>query len=470
MVFNLGDSIIRNVSNFIIVYTFFSAFLYLLLFIISARKIKKNYSLDLKYKFEDIIESDFSPPVSILVPSYNEEAGIYASVKSLIDLQYPTFEIIIINDGSTDLTLPLLIERFDMVEVTRTIRKQLATNPIKGIYRSLYYPNLYLIDKENGGKSDALNAGINLSRYPYFCSLDGDSILESDAFLKIMKPILDSEEEIVAVGGNVQIANGCKIEKGKVLEIGLPKNILVIMQIIEYLRAFLMGRLGLSHYNLLLIVSGAFGVFSKEWVIRAGGYKKNTVGEDMELIVRLHRKIKEEKKKAKIFFIPQPVCWTEAPESAYFLKRQRTRWHRGLYESLWNHRCMLFNPKYGAIGIISMPYFLLVELLGPIIEFLGYILIVIGLIRGDVFIEYAFIIFLLAMLYGSALSMGAVLLEEWSQRRYSRISHVSKLFFYALTESLWYRLMVSYWRCIGFFQAIRGKKEWGHIQRKGLIK
>ncbi|SDY19442.1 Glycosyltransferase, catalytic subunit of cellulose synthase and poly-beta-1,6-N-acetylglucosamine synthase [Evansella caseinilytica] len=469
MAFSAND-LFSYISYFIIAYTVFVTSFYLVLFIISMRKIKKNYPLNRNEKYEEMIDSDFSPPVSILVPAFNEAAGIYGSVKSLLDLQYPAYEIIVINDGSTDNTLALLLEKFAMAEVTRIIRRQLWTKEVSAVYRSTYYPHLYVIDKENGGKSDALNAGINFSRYPYFCSLDGDSILESDAFLKIMKPILDAKEEIVAVGGNVRIANGCTIEKGRIKQVGLSANVLVKMQVIEYLRAFLMGRIALSHYNILLIVSGAFGVFSKEWVIRAGGYKTTTVGEDMELIVRLHRLIVEGRHRAAIHFIPHPVCWTEAPETASVLKKQRTRWHRGLFESLWAHRKMLFNRKYGKIGLISMPYFLFVELLGPIIEFFGYFIIVIGLWRGNLYLEYAVIIFLITLLYGSCLSMGAVLLEEWSQRKYPKVSDISKLFFFALTESLWYRFMVSYWRFIGFFQAVFQKKGWGHIERKGVIK
>ncbi len=190
-----------------------------------------------------------------------------------------------------------------------------------------------------------------------------------------MKPILESNGEVIASGGSIRIANGCKIQNGDILQVGLSEKPLVIMQTIEYLRAFLMGRIGLSRHNLLLIVSGAFGVFSKSWVLEAGGYKKDTVGEDMELVVRLHRLIKEKKLKKKIVYIPDPVCWTEVPEEMTYLRRQRRRWHQGLFESLWAHKPMLANPKYGTLGFIALPYFWLVEFLGPIVECTGYLYI-----------------------------------------------------------------------------------------------
>jgi len=320
----------------------------------------------------------------------------------------------------------------------------------------------------NGGKADALNCGINYANYPYFCSLDGDSVLEREAFLKIMKPMLESNEDIMATGGSVRIANGSKIESGDVQSIGLSPNPIVVMQEVEYLRAFLMGRIGLSKHNLLLIVSGAFGVFSKHWVVEAGGYLKDTVGEDMELVVRLHRMNKERKLNKKIIYVPDAVCWTEAPESVKYLRRQRNRWHRGLLESLWKHRAMLLNPKYGTVGMVSLPYFVFIELLGPVIELSAYFLLLISLLFGGVYAEFALLLFFVSILYGSIFSMGAVLLEEWSLKKYPRVRDVVRLFFYAMTESLWYRPLTVYWRCEGFIQQIMGKRSWGEMQRKGV--
>lgn len=435
--------------------------------IISLFHIRKTYELDDFEPYEDLLQSEFTKPVSILVPAYNESAGIYGSIRSLISIEYPEYEIIIINDGSKDDTLEKLIDRFQMVKIHRVIRKQLETKQVRGIYQSIVYPNLIVIDKENGGKADALNAGINLSRYPYFCSLDGDSIIERYAFLKVLKPIIESDGEVIASGGSVRIANGCDIQNGELVRIELSRKPLVVMQIIEYMRAFLTGRIGLSEHNLLLIVSGAFGVFSKEWVINAGGYA-HTVGEDMELVVRLHRLIKEKNATKKIIYVPDPVCWTEAPDSIKFLRRQRKRWHKGLFESLWKHRILMFNPKYGSIGLFSMPYFFFVEFLGPLIELIGYTIFIISIFTGSIYLEYAKIFFLLSLIYGSIYSMASVLLEEWSMERYPKVKHFVILFLVSITETFWYRPLTVIWRVEGMIEMLIGKKGWGEMVRKGV--
>ncbi len=454
-------------GSVIFMYMIFVIFFYLIMFIISAFQLRKQYQLNDEEPYDDLLKFSYSAPVSILVPAYNESAGIIGSIRSLLSIHYREYEVIVVNDGSSDDTLEKLLKEFDLVKVRHIIRKQLETKEVKNVYRSRLYDYLYVVDKENGGKSDALNAGINLSHYPYFCSIDGDSVLERDAFLKVMKPIIDSNGEVIASGGSVRIANGCTIENGAIVSVRLDTKPIVVMQVIEYLRAFLMGRIGLSHHNLLLIVSGAFGVFSKKWVIEAGGYS-HTVGEDMELVVRLHRLIKKRKTKNKIVYIPDPVCWTEAPDEIKYLRRQRNRWHRGLLDSLWKHKDMIFNPKYGSIGMISMPYFVFIELLGPIMELLGYLFIIASLFIGGVFLEFAYVLFLLMVLYGSLYSMAAVLLEEWSLRKFPKVSDVAVLFFFSLTESFWYRPLTVLWRCQGFIDGLRNKKGWGEMQRKGV--
>ena len=455
-------------GSFITIYMFVVIAFYSILMLISAVQLRKEYKLDGDESYEEYIHGVYVKPISILVPAYNEEAGIIPSVRSLISIQYPSFEVIVINDGSKDSTLEKMIEHYEMFPIQKVVRTQIPSNTIKAVYQSRILPHLYLIDKENGGKADALNAGLNVSNYPYFCSLDGDSILERDAFVKVMKPILESNGDVIASGGSIRIANGCNIQNGNILKVGLSEKPLVIMQTIEYLRAFLMGRIGLSRHNLLLIVSGAFGVFSKSWVMEAGGYKKNTVGEDMELVVRLHRLIKEKKLKKKIVYIPEPVCWTEVPEEMTYLRRQRRRWHQGLFESLWSHKKMLLNPKYGNLGFISLPYFWIVEFFGPIVECLGYLYVLLALFFGGIYMEFAILIFLLTCLYGSIFSMAAVLLEEWSLRKYPKVSDIMKLFFYSLTETLWYRPLTVFWRMEGIWNLLRGNHSWGEMKRKGV--
>ena len=471
------DPLLTVINILIFIYFIALCTTYLILFLISFKKLEKVRGLHQIEPYKKMKDSSFTVPLSILVPAYNEEIGVVNTILSLVTgsgrLDYPQFEVIVINDGSKDNTMQKVIDRFQMEFIKNKVfqkRNGIETKPIKNLYQSKVYPFLFLIDKENGGKADALNAGINLSRYPYFASIDGDTILDPDSFLKIMKPIVENtDDEILATGGNVLIANGSKVAHGQVKEMGLSRNPLVVMQNIEYMRAFLVGRVGLSEKNLLLIISGAFGVFKTSRVIQVGGYLSNTIGEDMELVVRLHRKNIENKWGAKIEYVADPVCYTEAPDSLKYLRTQRIRWHRGLFESLWAHRKMIMNKKYGSIGFVAMPYFLLVEFLGPIIEFLGYITLLLNLILGNLYVNYSVMLFLMMIVYGSFFSMGAVLLEEWRLSKYNKISELSRLFFYALTEVFWYRPILTYWRIVVTISILFGRKQgWGEMKRKGV--
>ncbi|PXW80907.1 cellulose synthase/poly-beta-1,6-N-acetylglucosamine synthase-like glycosyltransferase [Pseudogracilibacillus auburnensis] len=463
-------SLILEVGSLIIViFMFFIITIYGIMLIVSLFQMRRNHSFGNNKPYEKFLKSSFIKPVSILVPAYNESIGIYGSVRSLLNIEYPEYEIIIINDGSTDNTLEKVLERFQCYKVQRVIRRQLETKEIKAIYQSSIYENLIVIDKWNGGKADALNAGINVAQYPYIGSLDADSIIEKHAFLKVVKPMMESNYHVIASGGSVRVANGSLIENGEVMETKLSKKPIVLMQVIEYLRAFLIGRIGLSHSNLLLIVSGAFGVFDKKWVVRAGGYA-DTIGEDMELIVRLHRMIKEQKLHKKIIFVPDSVCWTEVPESIKYLRKQRKRWQKGLFESIWRHRTLLFNPKYGSIGMISMPYYFLIEFLSPIIELAGYMLVIISIFTGDIYVEIALTFLFLSIIYGTIYSMVSVLLEEWSMDRYPNTNQFIRIFFWSLTESFWYRPLTVIWRMEGMFELIFGNREWGEMDRKGVSK
>lgn len=451
-----------------VTYMLFSSLSYLFLFFFAYRKVNREKGLDIKESIEDIAGNSQTFPVSVLVPAYNEETGIVSTVRSLLALDYPEREIIIIDDGSKDETAEKVVTEFKMKKIPFAVRSHIATAGIIEVYQSKLFPYIKLIKKENGGKADALNAGINLSIYPYFCAIDGDCVLESDALLKTMKPIIETDGKVVATGGSIRIANGSTISRSKVDEVNLPRGPIVLMQIIEYFRAFLIGRLGLSQMNILLIVSGAFGVFNKERVIAIGGYNRNTVGEDMELVVRLHRRLKEEKLRNRIAYIPDPVCWTEAPESMDVLHSQRVRWQRGLTETLWMHKKMFLNPKYGAVGLFSFPYFVLVELFGSLFELMGYLVIFGGFFLGLVEPQNAGILFLVTVFYGSLISSLAVLLEEMTLHKYPKLSHLMKLFFWALTESFWYRPIMVIWRVEGFFKSFRKNQQWGDMKRKGI--
>ncbi len=463
------NTVIEILSYIIIGYMIAASSIYILLFLVAGPKVNREKKLNRREQIEELSISKDTYPISVLVPAYNEEAGVVGTVRSLLGLNYPQYEIVVVNDGSTDQTSEKLFKHFQMEPIDLAIRRYFKTGEITKAYRSALHPNLFLIEKENGGKADALNAGINFSHYPYFAAIDGDSILEQDALLKTMKPIIDSSGRVTATGGTVRIANGCKINRGVVEEITLPRRPIEIMQIIEYFRAFLIGRLGFSRINILLIISGAFGVFEKSRVIKVGGYNTNTVGEDMELIVRLHRSIKDEKSDQRIEYIQDPVCWTEAPSDVASLKGQRIRWQRGLAETLWTHRGMLFNPKYKGIGMFSYPYYLFIELLSAVIEVTGYFIIIAGLLFSFINTDIALVMLLVMVLYGSLLSSLAVLLEEWTYHKYPSVGSIVVLYLYALTETFWYRILNNFWRITGLINAFRKKSSWGNMERKGMF-
>lgn len=466
----LIEIVMKFFGSFIIFYMLIVILVYGAMMLFAFIQLRKRYGLNKKDIEEDYIDAMYAKPVSIIVPAYNEEIGIINNIYSLLSLHYPQVEIIVVNDGSTDETQAKVIEHFQMKPVKKVVRQHILTKPVHDIYQSEIYPYLLLVEKENGGKADALNVGINVSTYPYFCSIDGDSILEEKSLLRVMQPIILSNEEVIAAGGNIQIANGFDVRLGSVLKSNLSRNYLVTMQIVEYLRAFMMGRIALSRFNLVLIISGAFSVFSKKWVIEAGGYDKKTIGEDMELVVKLHRMIKERDLKKRIEFVSEPVCWTEAPQTFSVLRKQRRRWQQGLLESLWKHKRMTFNPRYGAIGLVSIPYFWFIECIGPIIEFGGYIYIIFAFFMGQIYYEIAILLMLLLILYGSLLSMLSVLLDAWSMKTYPRMRDILRLLVLSLSEVFWYRPFNLLWRMEGVFRFLFKKREWGNMKRAGFAK
>ncbi|WP_038045550.1 glycosyltransferase family 2 protein [Thermus caliditerrae] len=428
-----------------------------------ARYARELSELSLK----DLLEREAYLPVSILVPTYNEEKTIAHSVRSFLSLHYPEFEVVVVADGPKDRTLEVLKEAFRLVPVEAVYRRVLPSKPVRGIYRSTLYPNLIVVDKENGGKADALNAGLNLARYPLFCSVDADSLLDAQALLRASRLFLE-DEGVLAVGGTIRPLNGAEVRGGVVEAMRLPRGFLEKMQIVEYARAFFLGRAGWSALNALLIISGAFGVFRREEVLRIGGYRTDTVGEDMELVVRLHRRAREEGREYRIPYTPDPICYTEVPADWKTLRRQRNRWHRGLWEVLWFHRGMLFNPRYGRLGLLAMPYFFLFEGLGPVVEVLGYLLFPVFLLLGLTNLDFAALFLLLAMGYGVLLSQLAVGMETLLLKRYPRLRDRLWLLFLSLLETLGYRQVLAFERFLATFQVWRKRGVWGEMQRKGL--
>lgn len=428
----------------------------------------RNYVRQIKaFDLEELMSTAGAPPVTLIAPAYNEEATCVESIKSLLLLKYPEYEILMVNDGSQDGTVDRMISAFDMVPAQRGTTANLKTAKVRGIYRSRMLDNLWLIDKENGGKADALNTGINYCRTPLFCGMDADSLLEREALIRIVRPFMENAKT-VAAGGIIRIVNGCEIAGGSVTKVGLPKNILARLQVLEYLRAFMAGRMGWDALDLTLIISGAFGVFKRSVVVEAGGYRTDTVGEDMELVVRLHRYCRSRNIDYRISYVADPVAWTECPETLGDLGRQRNRWQRGLYETMMTHITMFGNPRYGRIGLVAVPYFFILELLGPILELLGYLSFFLSIIFARISGPYLMAFFMTAFVFGVVLSIAAVALEELSFHRYPRVSDLLKLFVMAVVENFGYRQLNSYWRIKGVIMGMRGVSGWGKMTRKGF--
>jgi len=421
-------------------------------------------------RFGEIFRMPIVKPVSVIVPAFNEEQGIIDSVRSLLSLRYPVFEVIVVNDGSTDATLARLTEAFDLRLSKSVFRKSLPTLPLRGIYRSAIQPKLVVIDKVNGKKADAMNAGLNISRYPLFCAVDADSILEKDALLKVVRPFLEDPGRTIGAGGIIRLSNGCDVRGGQVVRVGIPRNWIARFQILEYLRAFLGGRMGMAMMRSTLIVSGAFGVFRKDIAMACGGYRAASITEDMDLVVRMQKLMHEQKKPYRIQFIPDPICWTEAPEKLKDLSRQRSRWHRGLVQTLVHFRGMLFNPRYGVAGLFAMPFYALFEMAGPFIECLGYALFASHVVLGRVNYPFAVTFFFVAVFYGTFVSLLAILLEELSEHRYPRPRDIFILTAAGIAENLFYRQYLAVVRAWAYVDFVRGKNEWGAMEKRGFAK
>lgn len=416
---------------------------------------------------EEIFGTTHHKPITLICPIFNEAAGVVKSVDSLLALRYPQTEVIVVNDGSQDRSAELLIQAFKLRPSPRVIRQRIPTRAVRGVYDSPFVPNLLFVDKENGGKSDALNCGLNLATYPLVCTMDGDSLLENDALLRAVRPFMD-EAGVVAVGGVIRPVNGCRITPRGIRGIFLPASWLARFQVMEYLRAFLYGRVGLASFGMLFIVSGAFALFRREALLASGGFATSTIGEDFEMAVRLHRACRERRQPYRTSMVPDPICWTEVPEDLRTLGRQRNRWQRGLLETLWRHRRMWLNPRYGRIGMVSMPYFLLFEAAAPLLEASGYLLFAWFVLRGALDAPFVVLFLWVSVFLGILTSVVAIILEVSAGHRYQGIPALLRLLAVALLENLGYRQLTVWWRVRGTLDFLRGKRAWGRMHRTGI--
>jgi cellulose synthase/poly-beta-1,6-N-acetylglucosamine synthase-like glycosyltransferase len=423
-----------------------------------------NYFYENDILLEEIIETDAFMPISILAPAFNEEETIVSSVYSLLKVKYQKFEVIIINDGSTDSTIDKLKESFELYESDELYNLELEHKPIRQVYKSRLYKKLIVVDKDNGRKSDALNVGINISKYPLVCCVDADTILEKSALIKSAQEFI-KDRRTIAVGAAIGITNGSVIKDHTLIQKRVPNNLIESFQILEYLRGFFAGRVGWQPLNGLILISGAFGVFDKGLIKKIGGYR-HAIGEDFDLLLRLRKYCYKNKIDHKVGFVPESLCWTQCPSDYSSLLKQRNRWQRGLMESLLYHRDMIFNPKYKSVGLITMPYFLIVEAFGPLITFFGIISIILFYTYDYINVETMTLFFLLEFVWGISLNIISLYLEIFTKHSYRNGKEFFKLFTLGFIEPFFYKPLLKAELFIATFNFTN--TNWGEIKRKAL--
>jgi cellulose synthase/poly-beta-1,6-N-acetylglucosamine synthase-like glycosyltransferase len=447
---------------FAVVNTFYAVQL-----VAAALELRRNAHL---WSAEDrgrLASSRVAPRITVLAPAYNEEVTVEESVRALLTLEYSNLEVVLVNDGSTDGTLAVLQDAFALEPVHPVYWRRISTQPVVGLFCSTTHPHLIVVDKRNGGKADALNAALNMASGELVCAIDADTVLDGDALLRMARPFL-ADADVLAAGGTIRLANGSTITGGRVGRARAPRSLLAGVQAVEYLRAFLFGRLGWNRLGGNLIVSGAFGLFRREAVLSAGGYLHDTVGEDMELIARLRRQARESGAPDLVHFVPDPVAWTEAPETLAALGRQRDRWHRGLADVLWRHRRLMFNPRYGRLGMVVFPYFFFVELLAPVLEAVGLLVLMPAALLGGDGDSFPLLFLLAGYGYALLLTAATLVMNESLHRHYEGVRERLVMILWAVVENVGYRQLTVVWRLRGLWNFLRGRHHWGTMPRQGF--
>ncbi len=458
-------------NNILFLYYLFSNLAYLTLLILAVVSSAAHQRRLGSIRLEKMKDSPFVPPIAVLVPAHNEEQTIVESVQSLLALDYPELEIIVVNDGSKDQTLAKLEKAYRLVPTDMVYVQSVECKPVRGLYMSPLEPRLLVVDKEPGGsKADAINAALNVASAQFVCVVDADAILERDALLRIMAPVMTDHKKVIAAGGIVRAINGCKVDGGRLTQVKLPRKGIEILQVVEYLRAFLIGREGWAYFNMLVIISGAFGVFQRDLLRKVGGYRPSAIGEDLDLVVRMHRYLLENKQEYHISFIPDPVCWTEVPSDRKSLGSQRARWQKGLMDVLWKNRDMTFNPRYGRIGMFALPYQWIFEFAAPWIEIVGYSTMFLAWVLGVLNRDFFLLFLLFGYGFATMISIGSVLQEEITFRRYTDWRDALRLIAWCFLEHFPYRQLQMWWRLKGTVQYLRGDVVWQPQHRTGFQK
>lgn len=457
-------------GKFFLAYTIVLNLIYVLLIAAAASEFARHFRRRSVIGPDELMAHPMTPAVSLIAPAFNEAVTVVESVKSLLALRYPQFELVLVDDGSTDQTFPLLRDAFDLVETDRAVTEVIAVRePAYAVYESRLDVRLVVVRKRNSGRADALNVGINVAQHPLVCFIDADSLLDPHALLDAARPFVEDPERVVGTGGVILPVNGCRVVDGRVVEARVPRNWWVRIQVVEYLRAFVIGRTGWSRLGVLMLISGAFGMYRRDVVVDVGGLDAGCIGEDLELLVRIHRHLRRQKRAYRVAIVAESVAWTEVPPTRAVLGRQRRRWSRGLTEVLWKHRSMFANPRYGAIGMIGLPYYFAFEFLAPFVEIAGALAIVVGCIVGLVDVPFAMLFLLVALGSSLLVAVSSVLLEELSSHRYKRGKDLGGIFVAAILENFGYRQLTACWRLQGVWSTItRREAVWGLMAREGF--
>lgn len=436
---------------------------YIILLILGTLSVYFRYREVKIEDFTQILKSNFMPEITFLVSMYNEEKNILKCIDSIRNLSYPFKQIIAVNDGSEDNTMQLLKDKLELIPIPSYYQESILTQPIIGLYRSKIYPEVIVIDKLHAGKYDAVNAGINANTNPFFIAVDVDTFVDDSGFEALLRPIL-TYPDTVAVGASVRIKNGCTLDYNRVSTRTIPFRWLPIFQGLEYLRSFLQ-RLGWNNLGGNFIIAGAFSIFNAELVKKMGGLSPS-VAEDIEIIVRIHRLMKDTNTPYRIFYLPDPIAWTEGPSTLKSLGKQRTRWHLGLLETLWYHKRMCFNPRYGFFGLFNLPYWVICEALEPIVEILAFGLLIVGWAFGILNVPFAILLLLTIFGFIFIYSVTCIVIEEFSFRKYPSLKTVSMLLLMGVAECFGYRQLTVYWRFKSFIQFFKNFKKVREDSRK----
>lgn len=469
---NTLENFIKGYETFVAYYSLSYLSVYLLLAILSWAAIKRYYRSKYYLLKEILVKSNHTVGVSIIAPAFNEEKTIVYNVKSLLFQEYPKFEVIIVNDGSTDSTLTKLIEEFSLVKVDFFYEGKIPTEHVRGHYKSTdpIYAKLLIVDKENGkSKADASNAGINSAKYSLFVCTDVDCILRKDTISMLAKPFIENTEKVIATGAAIRISNSCKFKDGVLYESHFPDNYYARFQELEYIRSFLFGRMAWSKINGLLLVSGGLGMFDKETVIEAGGYWNKSLGEDMELITRMRKLMHEKKEKFLIIYIPESLCWTEVPANFGVFLRQRVRWARGLIQTLFFHKKMILNPKYGITGLLILPHYLFFEFAVPVLELVGILVLITDYLFFDINYHFLIVCTVFVYLFYITITLISVFLDQLIYKHYTGIKEVLILIAMVFIEPIVFHPMTVYASLKGYWHfLIKKEQKWGVQSRQGF--